>query len=274
MSLASVLSEHLIEPFVRKPGMNLSKNVLERAITVEESVAGKNIVDHFVQSGSGEVRNAQGVALNMMPVVHGGLKEGDIVLRGSSPVCMAEGGIIGTIQAFLEKHHWIKQTSEVSHSGIVVKNAAGEMRVIHMVSGAPPEGTEQYLTKLQKKFKVTYLRNETPEQFFNVKGEPSTQSTVMRHPDARMAQRAAKKAQQYFDTQLTATEKHPWYSKLPHSLAPDGRGGVCSTFVDLMYGEHFQYASHLPTTPHTFATSPELKQVADRSITQIEALKK
>jgi len=83
-----------------------------------------------------------------------------------------------------------------------------------------------------------------------------------------------KKAQQYFDTQLTATEKHPWYSKLPHSLAPDGRGGVCSTFVDLTYGEHFQYASHLPTTPFTFATSPELKQVADRSITQIEALKK
>jgi hypothetical protein len=274
MSLASILSEHLIQPFVRKPGMNLSKSVVERALTVEETIGGKNIVDHFVQSASGEVRNAKGVALNMMPVVDGGLQEGDIVLRGSSPVCMAEGGIVGTIQKFLKEHHWVKQTSEVSHSGIVVKNADGEMRVIHMVSGSPPEGTEQYLTKLQKKFKATYLRNETPEQFFNVKGEPSTQSTVMRHPDARMAKLAAKKAQRYFDTQLTATEQHPWYSKLPHSLAPDGRGGVCSTFVDLMYGEHFQYASHLPTTPYTFASSPELKQVADRSITQIEALKK
>jgi hypothetical protein len=115
------------------------------------------------------------------------------------------------------------------------------------------------------------LRSDSISDFFNDTATPITQATVMRPKDAEMGAQAAAKALDYFDTQVSGTETHPWYAKLPHSLAPDGRGGVCSTFVDLAYDGHFKQKLHLPTTPEHFVVSPDLEMVGDRSVTDIEA---
>lgn len=272
MGIGSALSRYLIEPFVIKPGLNLPKGTTARELKVEETVGGKPIVDRFIQSDkAAAARNpVSGATLSMVPQVKGGFKEGDIVLRGNSVYTTAQSGLVETIRGFLETGKWQLEKSEVSHSGIVVKRPDGTLAVVHMVSGQPPEGTADQLSWWQKKIKTTYLREDSLEDFFNVQGTPITQSTVMRHGDRAIAEKAAAKARQYYDTQLTETDKKPWYSKLPHSLSPDKRGGVCSTFVDKAFDERFESRHHLPTTPHTFAISPELEMVGDRSIIAIE----
>jgi hypothetical protein len=272
MGLGAIASKYLLEPFVKKPGLHLPAGTTARDLTVEETVGGKPVVDHFIQSDkAAPAKSKTGAVLTMTPKVDGGFKEGDIVLRGNSIVTTAQSGLVETLRGFFETGHWKLQKSEVSHSGIVVRRADGTLGVVHMVSGSPPAELAKHLSWFQKKTKTTFLREESLDAFFNIPGTPITQATVMRHGDAAVASKAAKKALDYFNTQVTDAKEQPWYSKLPHSWSPNNRGGVCSTFDDLAFDERFQSRHHLPTTPHTFAISPELEMVGDRSITAIEA---
>lgn len=271
MGIGSLASKYLLEPFVKKPGLRLPEGTTARDLTVEETVGGKAVVDHFIQTEKTAIAKnpTSGAVLNMTPKVEGGFKEGDIVLRGNSVITTAQSGLVETLRGFFETGEWKLQKSEVSHSGIVVRRPDGTLGVVHMVSGSPPEDLAKHLSWWQKKIKTTYLREESLDAFFNVAGTPITQATVMRHGDFDVASKAAKKARNYLDTQVTDAKKQPWYSKLPHSWSPNDRGGVCSTFVDLAFDERFQSRHHLPTTPHTFAISPELEMVGDRSVTNI-----
>jgi hypothetical protein len=92
----------------------------------------------------------------------------------------------------------------------------------------------------------------------------------MRPKDRAMAERAAQKALDYYTSQAQGKENHPWYAKLPHSLSPGGRGGVCSTFVDLAFDHHFKQAWHMPTTPEHFVIAPDMTKVGEKTMTDIE----
>lgn len=271
-NMRAFLNENLFYKFVTKPGLDLPPNTLKRLMTVEEKVNGKMVVDHFVHTqGAKPLNIASGKALDMTPVVSGGFREGDIVLRGNSVETTAQSGIVTSITEGIRTGDWHIHKSAVSHSGIVAKNAQGELRVIQMVSGETPEELAKLLTPRQQKLKATFLREDSISDFFNVKGTPITRSTVMRPKDPEAAARAARRAQELLDTQVTPEGIHPWYSKLPHSLSPDGRGGVCSTFVDKAYDFDFKQPMHLPTTPEHFVIDPRLELVGDRAVTEIKA---
>jgi hypothetical protein len=267
------VSTHVMRPFIDKPGMDLPKGTANRDFTVEEKRGGINTVDHFLQTGAAKPKSAQtGAVLDMTPQVPGGFKEGDIVLRGNSAFTTFESGLVTSLTEWMRTGHWETHKSAVSHSGIVVRDPeTQELRVVQMVSGATPEELAPKLTGAQKKLKATFLRNDSIADFFNDTATPITQATVMRPKDAAMGAKAAAKALEYYDTQVSGDTTHPWFAKLPHSLAPGGRGGVCSTFVDLAYDGHFKQKLHLPTTPEHFVVSPDLEMVGDRSVTDIEA---
>lgn len=273
MSLKSVLSRHLIDPFVIKPGLHLPADAATRLLTVEEQVNGKMVVDHFVQSKGAKAANAvTGAVLDMTPVVKGGFREGDIVMRGNSPVTTAQSAMMTSLSEGLKTHDWFIRKSAVSHAGIVARNDAGELRVVQMIAGETPPELLQHLTPLQKKLKATFVHEDSLSDFFNLKeGHVSTRSTVMRPKDPQQAAAAARRAHELFKTQITPEGTHPWYSQVPHSLAPGGRGGVCSTFVDLAYGEGFSNRYHIPTTPLDFVRSSQVTQVGDRAVTEIRA---
>lgn len=270
-TIGGYLSKHVLEPFAQKPGLHLPKGTVNKDLTVAERVGGKLQVDHFVQTGKTAVNAQTGVKFDMIPVVEGGFQPGDIVMRGNSLVTTAESGLVTTVYEGLAHSEWQIRKSAVSHAGIVVKDASGEMRVIQMISGETPKELEHLLTSRQKKLGATFLHNDSLDAFFNSKKNPFTQATVMRPQDPAMAERAAKTALDYYHTQVTPSGTHPWYSRLPHSMAPDGRGGVCSTFVDEAYGGAFNLPYHLPTTPEQFVQSTLLVKVGDKAITDIKA---
>lgn len=272
-SVRNLLNERVFHKFVTKPGLDLPPNTLRRLMTVEEKVNGKMLVDQFLHTKGVAPKNlANGQLLDMTPVVSGGFREGDIVLRGNSVETTAQSGIVTTLTEGLRTGDWKIHKSAVSHAGIVAKNTKGELRVIQMVSGETPEELAKLLTPRQEKFKATFLREDSIHDFFNVQGTPITRSTVMRPKDPEAALKAARRAQELLDTQVTPEGIHPWYSKFPHSLSPDGRGGVCSTFVDKAYDFSFKQPMHLPTTPHHFVIDPRLEVVGDRIVTDIKAV--
>lgn len=270
--MRNFLNEKVFYKFVTKPGLDLPPNTLKRMMTVEEKVNGQMVVDKFLHTKGAKALSAKnGALLDMTPVVSGGFKAGDIVLRGNSVETTAQSGIITTITEGLRTGDWHIQKSAVSHSGIVAKNAQGELRVIQMVSGDTPEELAKLLTPRQKKLKATFLREDSIHDFFNVEGTPITRATVMRPKDPEAAAKAARRAKELLDTQVTPQGTHPWYSKFPHSLAPDGRGGVCSTFVDMAFDNAFKQPMHMPTTPLHFVIDPRMSVVGDRVVTDIKA---
>lgn len=270
-AVSGYLSKHVLEPFAQKPGLHLPKGTVNKELTIESRVGGKLQVDHFVQTGKTVVNAKTGVKLDMIPVVQGGFQPGDIVMRGNSLITTAESGMITTMYEGLAHGDWQIRKSAVSHAGIVVKDGNGEMRVIQMISGETPKELKHLLTPKQKKLGGTFLHNDSLDTFFNSKKNPFTQATVMRPKDPAMAERAAKTALEYYRTQVTPEGVHPWFSRLPHSMAPDGRGGVCSTFVDEAYNGAFNLPYHLPTTPEQFVQSTLLVKVGDKAITEIKA---
>lgn len=272
MGILGNCADSLIHTFADKPGMDLAKDVQKKLVTVEEDTAAGHLSDQFVQTGDKAVNAKTGAALSMMPQVAGGFKEGDIVLRANSEACMAESGLVETLLNFFKTGKWNPIRATVSHSGIVVKDHTGAMSVVQMVSSESPPALESKLTAFQKKIKACFLQQVPVEKFFN-DGAPTARGVVMRPADQTAAKAAAQKAQHYVDTQVTPTATHPWYSKTPHSLAPDGRGGVCSTFVDECYNEAFHNPYHLPTTPeHFLEDTSALTKVGDRRMTQVQAL--
>lgn len=271
MGLLGGCEERLIRTFADKPGMDLASTVQKKLVTVEEDTAAGHQVDTFVQTGNQAVNTKTGAALSMTPQVAGGVKEGDIVLRANSEGCMAESGLVETMLNFFKTGKWNPERATVSHSGIVVKDHSGAMSVVQMVSSESPKNLESKLTNFQKKIKACFLQQVPVDQFFD-DGAPTARGVVLRPKDQAAALKAARKAQNYVDTQVTATATHPWYSKLPHSIAPDGRGGVCSTFVDECYDEAFHNPYHLPTTPeHYLDDTAALDKVGDRRMTQVQA---
>jgi len=270
--MRTYLNEKVFNKFVTKPGLDLPADTARRLMTVEEKVDGRMMVDKFLHTKGGKALSVKnGAPLDMTPVVSGGFREGDIVLRGNSVETTAQSGMVTTITEGVRTGDWHIRKSAVSHAGIIAKNAKGELRVIQMVSGETPEDLAKLLTPRQKKLKATFLRDDSIQDFFNVKGTPITRATVMRPKDPEAAARAARRAKELLDTQVTPQGTHPWYSKFPHSLSPDGRGGVCSTFVDMAYGNAFKQPLHLPTTPLHFVIDPRMTTVGDRVVTDIKA---
>lgn len=272
MGIGSFLSKRVLQPFAKKPGLGLPKGAT-RLITVEEAAAGKKVVQEYVQKmGKDALSVKSGAKLNMMPIVNGGFREGDIVLRGNSLFTTAQSGMVTTLSEGITKGNWKRHQATVSHAGIVARNAKGELRVVHMVTSQPADDIAHMLTPRQKKLKATFLREDSLHDFFNVKGTPITRAAVMRPKDPKAAYEAARRAETYFRTQVTAEGTRPWYSKLPNDWAPDGRGGVCSTFVDLAFGEKFKPPYLLPTTPEHFLISPLTEKVGDKTITNVRAV--
>lgn len=274
MSLKSLVSRHLVDPFVSKPGLHLPAGTTRKLLTVEERLQGRMVVDRFVQSKGAKAAHAvTGKQLDMTPVVAGGFREGDIVLRGNSAITTAQSGMMTSLSEGLRTGDWHVRKSAVSHSGIVARAESGELRVVQMVSGETPPELAKLLTPGQKRLKATFLRQDSLSDFFNLKGDKvSTASVVMRPKDPQAAAAAARRAMDYYRTQATPAGTHPWFAKLPHSLAPGDRGGVCSTFVDLAYGEAFANRYHIPTTPLDFVRSNQVTKVGERLVTDIKAL--
>lgn len=275
-AIGSWLDRHVIRKYVDKPGLDLPKDWQARELTVDEVVDGKRIEDTFVQRRGSAPQGTDGTTkpFSMIPNVPGGIKEGDIVLRGNSKLTTFESGFVTTLANFLKTGKWQRVKSQVSHAGVVVRGDDGKLMVAQMVSGDTPPELAAKLTKPQKLAKATFLRLDTISDFFESKdGTPFTQSTVMRPKDQAEAQVAARRAKRYVDTQVEPDgTTHPWYAKLPHTWAPGDRGGVCSTFVDLAFGEKFKLPLNIPTTPEQFVDHPDLEMVGDRTITEIEAV--
>jgi hypothetical protein len=272
--LSDFFTKRLIEPFVIKPGLHIPASALARELKVEEGLGAEHFVDTFVlKKGGVATSTATGKVLDMMPKVEGGYKPGDVVLRGNSVFTTAESGWATSLTESMRTHDWHIHKSAVSHVGVVVRDHSGELKVVQMVSGNTPKELVDRLTPMQKKMKATFLRKDSLHDFFNIEGTPITKATVMRPKDAKVAEQAALKALALYDSQIQGAVTHPWYSKLPHSWAPDGRGGVCSTFVNMAFEGRFTPPAHIPATPEHFVLSKELEQVGDRAITDIEVAK-
>ncbi|MDB5095960.1 MAG: hypothetical protein JWM80_381 [Cyanobacteria bacterium RYN_339] len=275
MSLFSeFFTKRLVEPFVIKPGLHIPADALAKKLRVEEGLGAEHFADQFIQKkGESAISTATGKVLDMTPHVEGGIKPGDIVLRGNSVFTTAESGWATSLTESMRTHDWHIHKSAVSHAGVVVRDHSGELKVVQMVSGNTPAELADRLTPHQKKMKATFLRKDSLADFFNIPGTPITKATVMRPKDGDLAKQAALKALALYDTQIQGAVTHPWYSKLPHSWAPDGRGGVCSTFVNMAFEGKFDQPLHIPVTPEHFVLSPAMQQVGDRAITDIEVAK-
>jgi hypothetical protein len=271
--LSDFFTKRLIEPFVIKPGIHIPAEAGARRLKVEEGLGAEHFVDTFVQKKGAAALNATGKVLDMTPSVAGGFQPGDVVLRGNSVFTTAESGWATSLTESLKDHDWHIHKSAVSHVGVVARDHDGQLVVVQMVSGDTPKELVDRLTPMQKKMKATFLRKDTLNDFFNIKGTPITRATVMRPKDPEVAKQAAAKALTLHDSQIQGAVTHPWYSKLPHSWAPDGRGGVCSTFVNMAFDGKFTQPHHIPVTPEHFVLSDALQQVGDRAITDIEVAK-
>lgn len=278
-SLLKERAKRLMTAFVDRPDLHLPTAVTTREYLVQDVRAGMR--DHFVQNGRDLPRHMKTqAALDMVPHVPGGMREGDILLSAYTVDDAAKSGLVTTLNEGLTKGEWSVHKASVSHAGIVVKNDAGELRVVHFLGGTQPKELRDRLTSAQKLLDPNpkFLREDPIDRFFNLKvrGLPSTRSLVMRPKDPVAAGKAARKAKEMLATQVETTadgtlKVHPWYNGMPHSLSPKGRGGACSTFVDLAFGEAFQSPFHLPTTPATFAVSDRVTMVGDRRIVAAKA---
>jgi hypothetical protein len=280
-SFSSFFATHLVEPFVNKPGLHVAQEAT-KALTVSGGLAADHWTDTFVQAATGVGKNLKtGRVLDMMPEVKGGIQAGDIVLRGWSTLATAESGWGASATESLRTGHAHIQKSAVSHVAVVVKDPAhaGELRVIQWVDDPTPKDLEDQLTRVQKAMGATFLQNVPLHDFFNPKGAIMTDAVVMRPQDAKLADAGAKRALELFNTQVVsepgkATVLRPWYPKIPHSLAPDGRGGPCSGMVNVAFDDHFRQAAHIPVTPEHFILAGDLTNVGETSISKIEALAK
>jgi hypothetical protein len=283
MSLTSTFSafftSHLVEPFVNKPGLHVAQDAT-KALTVNGGLAADHWNETFIQSAQGPGKSARtGRILDMTPEVKGGIQAGDIVLRGWTELATAEGGWAASLTESIRTGYPHIQKSAVSHVAVVVKDPAraGELRVIQWVDDPTAPELEAKLTRVQKAMGATFLQNVSLHEFFNPEGAIMTDAVVMRPKDANLAQSGAKRALQLYNTQVVespgkATVLRPWYPKLPHVLAPEGRGGPCSGFVNVAFGDHFRQSAHIPVTPEHFILAPDLKNVGETSVAKIEAL--
>lgn len=272
-------AKRMLGAFVDRPDLHLSAKATTREYLVQDVAAGMR--DHFVQEGRNLPRHVRTQApLDMVPTVLGGLREGDILLAAYTVDDAAKSGLVTTLNEALTRGDFKLHKASVSHAGIVVKNDAGELRVVHFLGGRQPEELKAHLTSFHKRLDPNpkFLRADPVDAFFNLKvrGLPSTRSMVMRPKDPVAAGQAAARARHLLATQVEKlpngqVKVHPWFNGMPHSLSPKGRGGACSTFVDLAFGEAFKSPLHLPTTPATFAVSDLVSLVGDRRIVRAQA---
>ncbi len=266
------LSRHTLEPFAHKPGLHIPADAT-KLMTVAERKAGRMRLDHFLEKAGEEPKHLiTGKALDMVPQVMDGFQPGDIVLRGSSLVSTAQSGAITSLTESIKSRAPRLFKSPISHSGVIVRDADGALKVVHMVTGKPDDLLARHLSRFHKFVKATFARKEGISEFFNIQGNPITRAIVMRPKSKQMADQAAAKALALWQTQVTASSVKPWYSKIPQPLAPRGRGGVCSTFVNLAFDNAFKQPWPLPATPLHFMISPQMRMVADRQVTTIKAV--
>lgn len=282
MSFGSTLSDfivrHIEEPFVSKPGLHLPAGTVDKTLTVKGGLGAAHWRETFTQHATDAAKSTRtGAVLDMIPTVKGGLQPGDLVLRGWTESATAEAGGLATLTRFLRTGSWKPIKSKVSHVAVVVRDPAhaNELRVIQWVDDPNPAALDAKLSKTQKFFGATFLENVSVSEFFNVPNAPITETLVMRPKDPNLSKTAASGALKFFDTQVQTgadgkTILRPWYPKIPHSLAPDGRGGVCSTFVNQALGDFLKEPLHIPVTPEHFVQSPAFQNVGETTVSDIQ----
>ena len=205
------------------------------------------------------------------------LRPGDIVARGNGETVrtMADGGLAVSVEKFLETGRWEAHRADVGHVAIAGRDARGNMGVYEIFVGKPFPELDRLLTDKQRSRPHTFVQFRSAHSFFNDVPVGWIRTTsVMRPKDQRMAEAAAARARQMFDTQVAPDGKSAdaWFTSAPRKFSPwaEGRTGPCSSFVNKAYDHRFDPGHGIPVSPESITESPMLELVGMKTVENVK----
>jgi hypothetical protein len=215
-----------------------------------------------------------GKALDMTPEVE--LRPGDIVARGNGETLrtMADGGLAVSVERFLETGRWEAHRADVGHVAIAGRDARGQMGVYEIFVGKPFPELDRLLTDRQRARPHTFVQFRSAKSFFNDVPTGWIRTTmVMRPKDPRMAEAAATRARDLFESQVSPDGRsaRAWYTSAPRLFSPwaEGRTGPCSSYVNRAYGNRFDPGHGIPVSPESITESPLLELVGMKTVDKV-----
>ncbi|MEB3188412.1 MAG: hypothetical protein VKP72_13340 [bacterium] len=226
------------------------------------------------QAGPVSSSPAAARTLDMTPDVE--LRPGDIVARGNaeSLLTMANGGLAVSVERFLETGRWDAHRADVGHVAIAGRDRSGRMGVYEIFVGKPFPELDRLLPENLRGKPHTFVQFRSAHSFFNDAPVGWIRTTmVMRPKDPRLAEQAAARARQMFDTQVSPDGKsaRAWYTSAPRLFAPwaDGRTGPCSSFVNKAYDHRFDPGHGIPVSPESITESSLLQLVGMKTVEDV-----
>lgn len=263
----------LVPLFADQPGANLPIGA-PRLLLMRQMTSERTHLIPYVQIDGRSFHLETGKPIDMRPP--GEIHAGDVLLWGKTTRYIALTGAVSS----LREGRWLR--SAVCHCGIVTRDAEGGLRVVHLRGPDDVSPLKHMLTPEQRAAGACFLKAESLDTFFRSEDQELTCSVVLRSQDPERGLAAARKAQQLYETQVMAGGVNPWYYDslpAPHRLlqflgfkvAPNGRGGICSTFIDLAYDGAFE-SWLVPTTPLDFERSPLMRVASEMRLVRASAL--
>ncbi|MEB3222794.1 MAG: hypothetical protein VKS61_12025, partial [Candidatus Sericytochromatia bacterium] len=182
-----------------------------------------------------------------------------------------------SVQRFLKTGRWQAHQGDVGHVAVAGLDARGKLGVYEVFVGAPHPDLEKLVPRAQAHKPHTFIRFLSIDEYFNnsPRGWLRT-TTVLRAKDPDVATRAAARAKELFDTQVSPDGKSvkAWFNKASRRLDPstEGRVGPCSGFANAVYDYRFEPGFGIPVSPEAVDESPLLEVVGTKTIEALEPL--
>ena len=260
----------IIPLFASQPGHRLPPGT-PRLLVMRHTWNGETRTTRYVQVDGRSVDLETGIPLALRPPVL--LREGDVLLWGKTTRYIALGGALTS----LREGRWLRST--VCHCGIVARNADGELHVIHLKGPERASAQNRLLSREQRAASGCFLVADPIDRFYFSPDKEQTSSIVMRSRDPERGLAAARRAQEFFETQITEAGVTPWYFDPRYPFleragiyrVPKGQGGMCSTFIDKAYDWAFG-VRWMPATPLDIVRSRMMEKVAETRLLKAIAL--
>jgi hypothetical protein len=269
-TIPGALNPVRVSTYVQQPGQ--AARELVPVAQVPTKLAG----DAWRPSG-GTALTRVGKALDMTPDVP--IKPGDVLARGNGVAldAMSLGGLSVSVERFLKTGKWQVHKGDVGHVAVAGIGPKGQLGVYEVFVGAQHPDLEKLVTKAQAAKPHAFIRFLSIDAYFNdsPRGWLRT-TTVLRAKDPDVGARAAARAKELFDTQVSPDGQSvkPWFNKASRRLDPsaEGRTGPCSGFTNAAYDYRFDPGFGIPVAPEAIDESPILEVVGTKTIEALEPI--